>query len=158
MGAFGEYTWADYNDPRGFVIFDTDMRNFEFIKNPYSIFKMISYDDKKDEDIISTIQKTDYSQYKDTYVKILCINRTNPFAFDVMVEKLYKELPVDISIIEDVSTLIDHEEAGDVDQTQHTTSILSSYIKGLTLPVNNDKMISYMRDVYSEAISMEHVE
>ena len=44
-----------------------------------------------------------------------------------------------------------------VDEAQDTSMILSTYIKGLTLPVNNDKMITFMNDIYKEALSTEHL-
>ena len=157
IGAFAEYTWADYNDPRGFTILDTETRKFEFIQNPYSIYKMISYDDIKHPDIIQKIQTTDYTKYKDTYVKVLCMNKTNQFAFDMLLDKLYKSSPVDISIIEDVTPFTDNGDET-IDQTQDTASILKSYIQELTLPVDNDRMFSYIRDIYTEALTQEHVE
>jgi DNA repair exonuclease SbcCD nuclease subunit len=33
-----ELTWQDYNDPRGFHLFDTDTRRLEYIPNPYRMF------------------------------------------------------------------------------------------------------------------------
>ena len=41
------------------------------------MFKMMSYDDVKDTNIMETINASDYSEYKDTYVKVLCVKRTN---------------------------------------------------------------------------------
>lgn len=158
IGAFAEYTWADYNDPRGFTILDTETREFTFIRNPYSIFMMMSYDDVKHPDIIQKIQNTDYSKYKDAYVKVLCMKKENQYAFDLLLDKLYKAGTIDISIIEDVSLLIDNDETETIDQVQDTPTILSNYIKNLTLTVDNDKMISFMRDIYSEALTMEHIE
>ena len=34
-----ELTWQDYNDPRGFHIFDLKTRQLEFIQNSYSLFE-----------------------------------------------------------------------------------------------------------------------
>jgi DNA repair exonuclease SbcCD nuclease subunit len=45
VGTPNEMTWADYNDPRGFHIFDTATREMEFIQNPYRMFHKINYDD-----------------------------------------------------------------------------------------------------------------
>lgn len=158
LGAFAEYTWADYNDPRGFSIFDTDTRDLKFIQNPISIYKMISYDDVSTTDIIQKINQTDYSEYKDTYVKVLSIKRENTYAFDLFIDKLYKAGPVDISVVEDSTNFIVNEEDDVVDEAQDTNTILANYIRGLTLPVDNDRMITFMRSIYNDAIATEHIE
>lgn len=158
LGAFAEYTWADYNDPRGFTIFDTKTREFEFIQNPISIYKMISYDDVNTQDIIQKINQTDYSEYKDTYVKVLSIKRENTYAFDLFIDRLYKAGPVDISVIEDSTSFVDNQEDDIVDEAQDTATILTNYIKGLTLHVDNDRMITHMRSIYNDALSTENTE
>lgn len=158
LGAFAEYTWSDFNDPRGFHVFDTETRKTTFYQNENRIFQMMAYDDVKYKDILEKINNTDYSKYKNTYVKVICVNKTNPYAFDLMFDKLYKSQPLDISIVEDAQMFVDNQEDEELDQAQDTVSILDSYISGLTLPVNNDKMKTFMKDIYTEALSVEHIE
>lgn len=156
LGAFAEYTWSDYNDPRGFTVFDTQTRIFEFVRNPNSIFKMIAYDDVKYPNILDLIREKDYSEYKDTYVRIVSVNRTNTYAFDFLLDKLYKECPIDISIIEDVKSLGDENyDMENLDtNVQDTTSIMNSYIDNLTLPVDRAIMKNYIQNIYKEALSI----
>ena len=40
-----EITWSDYNDRRGFHIYDTETMETEFVENPYKMFEKIYYDD-----------------------------------------------------------------------------------------------------------------
>lgn len=147
LGAFGYYTWSDFDDYRGFAIFDTNTQEIEYVRNPHCPFKTINYDENN--------LLTDFTEYQDCYVKVYIKNRSNLFTFDQFMEKLYDAKPADISIIEDdLITLNPDDES--LDGTEDTATILSNYIDGLTLQVDSNRMKSYMRDVYVEALSTEH--
>jgi len=155
LGAFAEFTWADYRDPRGFHIFDTDDRSLTFIPNDESIFKMISFDDRKD-DIVDFVDNFDYTSVRNKYVKVVVSSsKKNPYAFDQFIDRLYVETPLDVSVIEDIESFVEDDPDGLVDETEDTPSILSKYIDGLTLPVDGAKMKSFMREVYVEAITQD---
>jgi hypothetical protein len=72
-------------------------------------------------------------------------------------DSIYKVGPLDIQIVEDPSVLIDNEEDMELDEAEDTSTILRKYIKGLTLPVDNDRMKDFMIDVYQEALQVETV-
>jgi DNA repair exonuclease SbcCD nuclease subunit len=160
LGAFLEIYWSDWNDERGFHIFDTETRKTTFHRNPFQVFKMLSYDDVKNTNMLETIKQEDFSAYKDAYVKIICSNKQNPLAFDALLEKLYKVAPADITVLEaDLNSQIkENLEAEEVDQKNDTPTILNKYIDGLTLPVDNAEMKKFMQEIYIEAVSQEHVQ
>ena len=60
-----ELTWQDYNDTRGFHLFDLSTRTLEFIPNPNVMFHRIVYDDKVES--ITEITNKDLYQEKDLY-------------------------------------------------------------------------------------------
>jgi len=99
VGTPNEITWADYNDPRGFHIFDTATREMEFIQNPYRMFHKLNYDDgAQDFEFWKTYN---FNKLKETFVKVVVINKQNPYLFDNVIDNLYKAGVSDISIVED---------------------------------------------------------
>lgn len=154
VGTPGEMTWADYNDERGFHIFDTDTRELEFIPNPHKMFYKIKYNDENAS--YNDIADADYSEYTGKQVKIVIEKRTNSFVFDTLVDCLTKVNPMDVSVVEDFSDVILAPDDIKIDEAQDTISILNSYIDNLTLPVESDIIKAILRDVYNEAIAIEN--
>lgn len=152
-----ELTWSDYNDQRGFHIFDVSSRELEFIKNPYSIFHKITYDDKI-EDSIKQISGKDLTPYKDTYVKVVVINKTNPYLFDLFMNNLYKASPIDVSIIDDNLEYMNSELTEDiVSEAEDTLTILNKYVDGLkTDDIDSGKLKNILKELYIEALNLEN--
>ena len=147
VGTPYEMTWQDYADPKGFHVFDLETRTLEFIPNPNNIFFRIEYDDTKelpDLDIDLT----------GAFVKLVVVNKTDFYKFDVYLNKLYSKGCYEIKIIEDLAEFRD----GTVDEEinlEDTVSVLSNYIDSVTTDMDKEKVKTYMRTLYTEAINQE---
>ena len=148
-----QITWSDYNDARGFHIFDTATRELEHIINPFEIFHKIYYDDENLT--LESIQNEDYSQYKNCYIKIVIVKRNNPFWFDTLIDKLYRVDVADISVAENFDVdLLDGEDL--INEAEDTMTILSKYVESLS--IDNKKELDFLlQTLYTEALSVETV-
>jgi DNA repair exonuclease SbcCD nuclease subunit len=149
-----ELTWQDYNDPRGFHLFNLSTRDLQFIENPNVMFHRITYDDK--ENTITEITNKDLSKYTNTYVKVVVINKTNPYLFDRFMENLYKVNPIDITIAEDFTDLTEGVEDDIVNQAEDTISIINKFVDGIKEEhIDNDKLKTILKELYVEALNSE---
>ena len=152
-----ELTWSDYNDQRGFHIFDTTTRELEFVKNTNTIFHKITYDDKV-EDSIKQISGMDLTPYKDTYVKVVVVNKTNPYLFDLFMNNVYKAGPIDVSIIDDNFEHMSSELTEDiVSEAEDTLTILNKYVDSVkTDDIDSSKLKNILKELYVEALNLEN--
>jgi DNA repair exonuclease SbcCD nuclease subunit len=156
VGTPYEMTWADFNDTKGFHIFDTDTRELEFVKNPFSMFHKISYDDGQSD--FESWKQYDFGSLKDTYIKVVVLNKQNPYLFDHVIDNFYKAGVADLAIVEDFSDVLINDDQELIDQAEDTMTILSKYIDNLPLDVEPEKLKSIMRELYIEAINTEVAE
>lgn len=157
VGTPYELTWSDWNDERGFHIFDVEKRELEFIKNPYQMFHKITYDDTVND--MSFWKSYDYESKKDTYIKIVILNKKDPYLFDFVVDNFYKAGVCDIGIVEDFTEKdVVKEDDVDVDQAEDNLSIITKFIDQQNINVDPDKLKSIMREIYIEALNMEKTE
>lgn len=153
VGTPSEHTWADYNDSRGFHIFDTETRELTFIENPYTVFCKFVYDDE--DFFYNEVKSFDYDQFKDKYVKIVVARKSNDFVFETFIQNIIKAAPVDLSIIEDFAEQTSDDAMAEVDQADDTITILSKYVDGIEIDLNKDRLKSILREVYTEALTVE---
>ena len=146
-----ELTWQDYNDTRGFHLFDLTTRNLEFIGNPYTMFARVEYNDKEVEPI-----NLDSLDLKDMYVKLIVVNKTDFYKFDKFIQKLYSKGCHEIKIIEDLSEFEDGE-IGEEINLEDTLSVLSNYVDSINTDVDKEQIKTFMRTLYTEAVNIEVV-
>lgn len=146
-----ELTWQDYNDTRGFHLFDLSDRSLEFVPNPYTMFARIEYNDKDQEPV-----DLNSLQLKDCYLKLIVVNKTDYYKFDKFIQKLYTKGCIDIKIIEDMSEFSEGEVADDIN-LEDTISVLTNYIDSVETDVDKEEIKTFMKSLYTEAVNIEVV-
>lgn len=143
-----EMTWQDYNDPRGFHVFDTETLKTTFYENPYKMFVRYEYSDDIDLD------KVEEYQFKSKFVKVIVTNKNDHYKFDKFITKVYNSNPYDVKIIEDLSGFAE----GRVDENinlEDTLDVMSNYIDSVTTDVDKEKVKAFMKTLYTEAVNNE---
>ena len=155
IGTPYEMTWQDYNDQKGFYIFDLETRTQQFIENPHNIYERVEYDDSGVNEVVSSgyLDSKFLENFSNKYVKVKVSTKTNPYLFDLFVDQLNAQTPIDVSIVEEMVD-IDIEE--EIDENEDTLSITYKYIDGINqqeFDINKLKRI--MADLYSEAMAID---
>ena len=156
LGAPYEITWNDYDDPRGFHVFDTETRDLTFIQNTERLFEKIYYNDKSTIDWKN--QNTGY--YKNKVVKLIVEEKNNIADFENYLERLYKSELTDLTILEDLSEYsarYSDDESDDVEMG-NTSTFLDEYVD--SMPDDNVKreervkVKKLLQRIYDEALNI----
>ena len=151
LGTPYEIYWNDCDDPKGFHIFDTETRELERIVNPFQLFKKIYYDDSNKD---WTEQSVD--EYKETYVKLIVVNKKDLYGFDQFVDRLLKADAYEVKIIEDFSELDASNVSDDiVENAEDTMTLLERYIDDLSIDLDKRRLKNTMKSLYNEAQDLE---
>lgn len=145
-----EMTWQDYNDPKGFHVFDTATRTLTFIENQHRLFIRLDYDDTKELVDLSTLD------LQSCFVKLVVTNKTDLYKFDSYVQKLYGKGCFEIKIVEDMTEFQEGEVGEDIN-LEDTMDVLSNYIDSIDTGADKDKIKTFMKSLYVEAINSEVV-
>jgi DNA repair exonuclease SbcCD nuclease subunit len=153
LGTPYEMTWSDYDDPKGFHVFDTDTRELTFVPNPYKMFHKIHYDDMDKQP--SEVVNIDFSVYNETFVKLIVRNKTNPYCFDMFVDKLEKAGVYGVQVVDDHFHMDVVNDDDIVSEAEDTQTILTKYVRQLDNVVDKQKLESLMLSLYQEALTVE---
>jgi predicted phosphodiesterase len=153
LGSPAEFTWSDYNDPRGFHVFDTETRELSFVENPYKMFHKFWYNDGDSNFVDSEI---DYNQFANKMIKIIITEKSNPYWFEKFIENIEKLNPIDIQIVEDHLNLNLEDDNEIIDEAESTIEIFKKYITGAELKgVDKNKLENKIVELYNEALTIE---
>jgi hypothetical protein len=152
LGTPYEMTWSDYGDQKGFHVFDTDTRELTFVPNPYTIFHKLHYDDTDKQ--ISEVVNIDFSVYSETFVKLIVRNKTNPYCFDMFVDKLEKAGVYNVQVVDDHFHMDSANDSDIISEAEDTRTILTKYVNQMDI-VGKKKLETLMLSLYEEAMSVE---
>ena len=152
LGAPYEMTWSDYNDPKGFHIFDTGNRSLEFILNPFRMFHKIEYDDN--DMTIEDVAQLDTFLLTNTHIKVIVKSKENPYIFDLFMDKLLQSGAADIKVIDDLTSFDVVDESDMIDEAQDTLTILSKYLESIEVKSEKKIVEKFLHDLYNEAINL----
>lgn len=151
LGAPYQMTWGDYNDVRGFHIFDTDSRELEFIKNPNELFVKLFYNDTNMT--VEDLNKSNFNVYN-KYIKVIVQEKQNPYLFDMYIDNLQKNNPADIKVVDDHQHLDLLDEEDLLDEAEDTITLMTKYIDNIETKKSKDKVNAYMKKLYEEALAI----
>jgi len=149
VGTPYEMTWADYNDPKGFHILDTENRSLTFFENPYRMFIKAFYSSDID------YNDYDFSCLAGTIVKVIVQDKTDNGKYEWFLSKINDQNPVNMSVVDsDVTVLhgVDEEQL----ETLDTFVVLTQSAKATAENEGLDPNImnELIQNLYSEAITL----
>jgi hypothetical protein len=146
LGNTYEFTWSDYNDPRGYHIYDTETNEIEFYENPFKIFHKIYYDDTTGDPSL-----LDLSTLVGSCVRLVVVKKTDFYKFDRFVDKLYDCNLLELKIIEDFSEF--ETEAMDDEEfnVEDTMTVLSDFVDTISTDLEKTRIKSILQTLYVEA-------
>jgi DNA repair exonuclease SbcCD nuclease subunit len=153
LGGQMEFTWADCEDPKYFHILDTDTRELTPVRNPYTMFEKIMYNDAEiDYNSNYTLQNLD-----NKFVKVIVVKKTDPFMFDKFIDKVNQFSLHELKIAETFEEFIGENVDDDNISVEDTTQLLDSYIEAVDTDLDKGVIKGLMRNLYVEASTLDIV-
>ena len=151
LGNHAEFTWSDYDDPKGFHILDTETRDLTFIQNPYNMFAKVWYDD-----VQNNPDDIDIELYNGKIIKVIITNKSNPYKFDLFINKLEKSGVIDMQIVDDHLNVILEDDSTIISEAESTIDIFKHHINQINVQnLDKKKLETTIVDLYNEALAIE---
>ena len=148
-----QLTWSDYEDVRGFHLYDVQNFELTFVPNPNDMFFKVIYDDS-----VQDSEPYDFLKYTNRYVKVIVLHKTNPYDFDKFMEHLYSYNPADVTIVEDIIDLTETGNDDIITQSEDTLTILNKFVDAVQEDnIDNNRLKGILHEIYVEALNSERV-
>jgi DNA repair exonuclease SbcCD nuclease subunit len=148
LGSPYEFTWADFEDPRGFHLFDTTTKELTFKENPYKMFHKIYYDDTK--------PLPDVKQFFRSCVKIVVVQKTKFDVYDQFIESLYNQEVAELTVHEDFSEYENiHRNDSTDEKVEDTLTLLLQFVESANTDDDKEALKTIIRTLFVEAQHLE---
>ena len=149
LGSQLEFFWSDAHDPKYFHIIDTETRQIEKIRNTYTLFEKVLYND----------EEIDYNNYNKKFskkfVKVVVVNKTDPFMFDRLIDNIQNQDIYELKIAENFNEFIGANVDDDDMNFEDTAEIVDTYIDAVDTDLDKDIIKVQMRELMTEAQALE---
>jgi DNA repair exonuclease SbcCD nuclease subunit len=154
LGTQFEMNWSDCNEAKYFHVFDTDTRELIAVRNPNTVFAKFAYDDRNP----AIPDRVDIAQFKDKFVKIVVVNKTDFFEFDRFIDKIQKQGILELKIAENFEEFLGENVSNDnLEKVSDTSELLDNYVDAADTDLNKDTIKNRLRELYVEAQNSEVV-
>lgn len=150
LGAQMEFFSNDADDPKYFHVLNTETRELHAVRNPYTIFKKIYYDDSKQD-----YMEYDVDDCENKFVKVVVINKTDSFMFDRFIDRIQNRKIHELKIAENFSEFVGSSVEDEQISLEDTTTLLNSYIDAVDTDLDKDRIKNEMNDLMIEAQTFE---
>jgi len=150
LGSQMEFFWSDAHDPKYFHIIDTETREIEKIKNSYTLFHKILYNDDKID-----YNNYDVSNLDNKFVKVVVINKSDSFIFDRFIDRIQNQDIYELKIAENFNEFLGDNVDDENLMVEDTSQLVSDYIDGVDTDLDKDRLKVNMRELMTEAQSLE---
>lgn len=146
IGALFHYNWQDYDDWRGFKIYDTEDNSFESVENPFCLFTWLTYS----KELIETNDEDLKALCSGQFVRISIDEEYDRIDLKELVNRIERQSPIDVDVID--NTIIETvSEASDDDSEQRAKAITDYAYEALEGHDREKQLTALFDEVYEAA-------
>lgn len=150
LGAPYPMIWTDWDDDRGFNVFDTDTNELTFYRNPFELFHTLVYDDSGKE--LPELLNFDNEKYRDCYVKVIVERKTNDFFYEKFLERI-EAVAYEAKKIE--GRIVQLDAGTPLESCDDTLTVLRNTVKAAETEIDKTQLERFLLGLYTEAINSE---
>lgn len=147
LGSPYQFIWSDHGDERGFHVLDTVNDDLQFFTNPYQIFQKIYYDDRK--------ELPDIKDCKGSCVKVIVVHKSDYHKFDKLMDMLYNNGVVELTIHEDFSEFETNALEDQDMNFEDTMTLLTEYVDNIESDKDKERLKTLLKTLYVEAQNLD---
>jgi len=147
LGVPYEITWSDFDDPKGFHVFDTETQTSEFVVNPNKMFEKLLYTEG---------MSTDFTELSNKIVRLLVTDRGDLKKYTAFTDLLKVVNTKSLDIVESVVKTegMADVDVGDIDWIEDTTGYIKKVVDSIETDLDKDSVSSYLVSLHNRAISI----
>lgn len=152
LGSPFHITWQDYNDARGFVVYDTESGEHEYVENETCLFTRIVYDDSNGVNY----KKEPVDDLANRFVELVVEKKEKAAAYKDFVSRIHEVDTWSFEIIDktelDISDLDIEVDAATM--KHDTLTLTKHYINNAVDETEAKLTTQFVEEIYAEAVDL----